>query len=138
MTRGYLLDTNVLSETRKQRPDEHVIAFLAGVHADSLFVSVLTLGELHKGIALKRRTDARAAARLAEWVEGIETTFADRVLPVHAAAARIWGEMSAVRPLSVIDALIAATALAHDLAFVTRNTRDVKGIGVALIDPFKE
>jgi predicted nucleic acid-binding protein len=137
MTSGYLLDTNVLSETRKVQPDTNVTAFLAALHADSLFVSVLTLGELRKGIEMKRRSDQLAADRLTDWVIGIETTFADHVLPINAAAARLWGEMSAIRTLPVIDALIAATALAHKLTFVTRNTQDVEGVGVALLDPFK-
>ncbi len=78
-------------------------------------MSVLTLGELRKGVEAKRRTDAVTADRLGAWVDSIETTFADRVLPVDAAAARLWGELSAGRSLPVIDTLIAATALARGL-----------------------
>ena len=77
------------------------------------------------------------ATRLGGWVDSIETTFADRVLPVDAAAARLWGELSAGRSLPVIDTLIAATAITRGLTLVTRNTRDVASTGVPLIDPWQ-
>jgi predicted nucleic acid-binding protein len=133
---GYLLDTNVISETRKARADSGVIAFLSAAEAAGLFLSVLTLGELRKGVAAKRRTDPGAADQLGVWVDGIETTFADRVLPIDAATARRWGELSANRSLPVIDTLIAATAISHGLTLVTRNTRDVEPTGVPLVDPW--
>ncbi len=136
MATGYLLDTNVISETRKSRPDAGVIAFISAAEPAGLFLSVLTLGELRKGVAAKRRTDPGAADRLGAWVDGIETIFADRVLPVDAATARRWGELSADRSLPVIDTLIAATALRNGLALVTRNTRDVESTGVPLVDPW--
>ena len=92
---GYLLDTNLISETRKIRADAGVMAFLAAADTAGLFLSVRTLGELRKGVEAKRRTDSAMAARLEAWVDSIETTFADRVLPVDAAAGRLWGELSA-------------------------------------------
>ena len=95
MPAGYLLDTNVISETRKLRADGGVMAFLAAADSAGLFLSVLTLGELRKGVEAKRRSDVATAARLGAWVDEIETTFADRVLPVDGAAARLWGELSA-------------------------------------------
>lgn len=137
MATGYLLDTNVISETRKARADSGVIAFLSAAEAAGLFLSVLTLGELRKGVAARRRTDPGAADQLGAWVDGIETTFADRVLPIDAATARHWGELSANRSLPVIDTLIAATAISHDLTLVTRNTRDVESTGVPLVDPWQ-
>lgn len=137
MATGYLLDTNVISETRKARADSGVIAFLSAAEAAGLFLSALTLGELRKGVAAKRRTDPGAADQLGAWVDGIETTFADRVLPIDAATARQWGELSANRSLPVIDTLIAATAISHDLTLVTRNTRDVESTGVPLVDPWQ-
>ena len=137
MATGYLLDTNVISETRKSRADSGVIAFLSAAEPAGLFLSVLTLGELRKGVAAKRRTDPGAADQLGVWVDGIETTFADRVLPIDAATAQRWGELSANRSLPVIDTLIAATAIGHGLTLVTRDTRDVESTGVPLVDPWR-
>jgi predicted nucleic acid-binding protein len=134
---GYLLHTNVISETRKVRADAGVMGFLTGADSTGLFLSVLTLGELRKGLEAKRRTDAVSAAGLGEWVDGIETTFADRLLPVDAAAARLWGELSAGRSLSVIDTLIAATAIKRGLTLITRNTRDVASTGVRVVNPWQ-
>jgi len=134
---AYLLDTNVVSETRKIRAEPGVMAFVRAADATRLFISVLTMGELRKGVAARRRTDPVAAERLGNWVDGIETMFADRILPVDATVARIWGELSARRNLPVIDTLIAATAIASGLTLVTRNTRDVAATGVALVDPWQ-
>ncbi len=137
MAAGYLLDTNVVSETRKIRVDPAVTAFLDAADEAGLFISVLTLGELRKGVAARRRTDPAAADRLGGWLDGIETIYADRVLPVNASVARLWGELSAGRSLPVIDTLIAATAIASGLTLVTRNTRDVEATGVPLVDPWQ-
>jgi toxin FitB len=134
---GYLLDTNLISETRKLRADAGVMAFLTAADSAGLFLSVLTLGELRKGVEAKRRNDAATAARLEAWVDDIETIFADRVLPLDVAAARLWGELSARRSLPVIDTLIAATAISRGLTLVTRNTRDVAATGVPLFDPWQ-
>ena len=134
---GYLLDTNVVSETRKIRAEPGVMAFVRAADAARLFISVLTMGELRKGVAARRRTDPVAAERLGNWVDGIETMFADRILPVDATAARIWGELSAGRSRPVVDTLVAATAIAFGLTLVTRNTRDVAATGVALVDPWQ-
>ena len=133
---GYLLNTNVISETRKSRPDAGVIAFLSAAGGEGLFLSVLTLGELRKGVALKRRVDPEAATELAIWVEGIANNFADRILPIDSATALRWGELSAVGTPPVIDMLIAATALSRDLTLVTRNTKDFRSSGALLLDPW--
>ncbi len=137
MATGYLLDTNVISETRKSRADNGVIAFLSAADSAGLFLSVLTLGELRKGVEAKRRTDSLAADQLGAWVDGLERIFADRVLSVDAATARRWGELSAGKSLPVIDTLIAATAISRGLTLVTRNTRDVQSTGVPLVDPWQ-
>ena len=137
MATRYLLDTNVISETRKTRADSGVIAFLSAADAMGLFLSVLTLGELRRGVAVKRRSDPVAASQLGAWVDGIETSFADRVLPVDMTTATRWGEFSAGRSLPAIDSLIAATAHSHGLTLVTRNTRDVESAGVPLLDPWR-
>ena len=134
----YLLDTNVLSETRKKRADAGVISFLQSVEASSLYISVLTLGELRKGVAKKRREDGEMAKRLADWVEGLELSFADRILDLDAATARLWGDWSGEGPRPVVDTLLAATAVRHGLTLVTRNIRDVEGIPVKVLDPWKQ
>ena len=134
----YLLDTNVLSETRRKRADERVMAFLAGAESSALYISVLTLGELRKGVALKRRTDPDAARKLAGWVDGLELSFADRILSIDAATAQLWGEWSAEPPRAVVDTLLAATASARDLTLVTRNTGDVMDLRVKVLDPWNE
>lgn len=134
----YLLDTNFVSEARKPRPDPGVLAFLQLNDPNSGFISVLTLGELRKGVAaLKLRDpDPNAASRLAAWVEGIEVGFADRILGIDAATARLWGEWSAERPRPVVDTLLAATAVVNNLTLVTRNIRDVRDTPVKLHDPW--
>lgn len=134
----YLLDTNILSETRRKQPDQRVVAFLSAAEPSTLYISVLTLGELRKGVALKKRTDPDTAKRLAHWVDGLEYSFADRILGINAATATIWGELSAQRPRPVIDTLLAATAIAYDLILVTRNTADVQDTKVSLLNPWKK
>lgn len=137
----YLLDTNVLSESRKRLADAAVMSFLAATDPSTIFISVLSLGELRKGVAIKGRSDPGAARALGSWVDGLEFSFADRMLEVDAAVAKLWGEWSAHRPRtgsgSVIDTLLAATASVHALTLVTRNIRDVEDIGVEILDPWK-
>ena len=135
---GYLLDTNVVSETRRKKADAGVLAFLRGVDSSSLYLSVLTVGELRKGLAAKRRDDPAAAKALAAWVEGLEVGFADRILGIDAAVARLWGEWSADRPRPVVDTLLAATAETYGLTFVTRNTGHVRGLPVKVLNPWSE
>lgn len=113
------------------------MAFLQAADADSLFVSVLTIGELRKGVAIRAVTDLDLAERLGEWVDGLEQSFASRVLPIDGVISRRWGELSADRSRPVIDTLIAVTAQVHDLTLVTRNVDDVRGIDVTVIDPWK-
>jgi predicted nucleic acid-binding protein len=134
---GYLLDTNVLSETRKKKADTGVISFLEGADSSTLYISVLTLGELRKGIAKKQREDTETAKRLAAWADGLELSFADRILGIDAATSRMWGDWSGERPRPVADTLLAATAVRHGLTLVTRNIRDVRGIPVKLLDPWR-
>jgi predicted nucleic acid-binding protein len=99
-------------------------------------MSVLTVGELRKGEAIRRRTDPAGAEALALWIERIETIFSDRVLPIDTQAARIWSQLASTRGVAVVDTLIAATALARGLTLVTRNVGAVVGMGVAAIDPW--
>ena len=133
----YLLDTNVISETRKKQADRQVMSFLSAADPSSLNLSVLSLGELRKGIALKQASNPEMARQLAAWVEGLEYSFADRILGIDAAVAKVWGDLSAQRSRPVIDTLLAATAIVHGLTFVTRNISDVEGTHVKVFDPWK-
>ena len=135
---GYLLDTNVVSETRKKKADERVLLFLESAEGSELYISVLTLGELRKGVARKKLEDPEAAARLAGWVEGLEVSFADRIVGIDSAIAGLWGDWSGQRPRPVVDTLLAATAVVHGLTLVTRNIRDVEDTPVKVLDPWKE
>ncbi len=134
---SYLIDTNVLSELRRKQPDPKVTAWMQARHPQSLFLSVLTLGEIRKGI--ERLGDAGRRQSLLDWLE-IELAhyFMGRLLAIDAATADRWGRLMAQagRPLPAIDALLAATALQHDLTLVTRNTEDFAGLGLELINPW--
>ena len=134
----YLLDTNVLSETRRKQANQRVLSFLSSVDASALFISVLSLGEMRKGVALKQRADAQDARLLGKWVDGLEFSFSDRILGIDAAIARQWGELSAQRSRPVVDTLLAATALVHGLTLVTRNISDVQDLEVKLLDPWAQ
>ena len=114
------------------------MAWLDGAKSDALFVSVLTLGELAKGIAMRAQTDAPAAASLEHWLGGITELFADRVIAVDAAVAVAWGRMSARGASPVIDTLLAATAQVHDLTLVTRNVRHIRDTGVSWLNPWDD
>jgi toxin FitB len=133
----YLLDTVSLSQAVKRRPDPHYVQWFARQDNRSLFVSVLTLGEVQKGIENQLGRDPHHARELEAWLVGSRSVFAGRILDVTEAIALRWGVIAARRPTPpAIDALIAATALVHGLAVVTRNVRDFERIGVAVVDPF--
>ncbi len=133
---GFLLDTCVLSETRKKRADPGVMEFLAATEPAHLFISVLTIGEVHKGAEKKRLTDADAANGIAAWAAVMEQNFAEHILDVDVAVARLWGELSARRAAPVIDTLLAATALVHGLTVVTRNVKDFVKTDARLLNPW--
>lgn len=134
---SFLVDTNVLSELRKkERADHGVRRWFEVIGEDSLFLSVLVLGEIRQGIERKRPRDAQSAHHLEAWLKGLETTFSDRLLAVDAAVADVWGRLNALRPMPVADGLLAATAMVHELTLVTRNTDDFTGVRVGLLNPF--
>ncbi|MCK9486911.1 MAG: type II toxin-antitoxin system VapC family toxin [Dehalococcoidia bacterium] len=135
---AYLLDTNIIAELRKgQRGNRGVLDWIEGVEATDLFLSVLVLGEIRLGIERLRPRDPRQADALETWHDDIDRRFAGRVLDVTTEVADRWGRIRAARPLPIIDSLLAATALVHGLTFVTRNGRDVAGLGVDVLDPFE-
>lgn len=114
------------------------MSFLSATEPSTLFISVLSLGELRKGVALKIQSDADAARRLETWVDGLEFSFGERILGDDAAIARQFGELSAQRSRPVIDTLLAVTALVHKLTLVSRNITDVHDLGVKLLDPWRK
>jgi predicted nucleic acid-binding protein len=134
---SYLLDTNVLSELRRgHRADEGVARWFATVPEESIFISVLVLGELRQGVERIRRRDPASAARLERWLHALLATHSDRFVPVDERVADLWGRLCVPDPLPAIDGLLAATALVHDLTLVTRNVRDVESTGVRVLNPF--
>ena len=135
--KGYLVDTNVLSELRRPKRSPAVLAWFSSVPADALFLSVLTLGELRRGIESLRFKDPTAASALDRWMEGVRTEFADRILPVDEAVAEQWGRLCIRQPLPSIDGLLSATASVHGLTVVTRNTADFDRSGVPVLNPFE-
>jgi Predicted nucleic acid-binding protein, contains PIN domain len=138
---GYLLDTNCISELVRIQPEPGVIAWMEAVDESQLFLSVLTLGEIRKGLAglpqSKRRT------RLETWLEiDLHSRFAGRILPIDAAVADRWGSLAAHarserNTLSTIDGLLAATALHHNLTVVSRNVHDFQNTPVSVLNPWK-
>jgi predicted nucleic acid-binding protein len=134
----YLLDTNIFSELRKPNPDSGVRRWLTSVANDDIFLSVLVLGELRHGLALKRRKDPTAAAKLAAWIDQVETLHRARILRIDRRVARLWAELGIPDPVPPIDGLLAATALRHNLTLVTRNTRDVARTGARVLNPFDQ
>lgn len=134
--KGYLLDTNVISDLR--RPGSRNVGLRAWFDAQSaeeLYLSVVTLGEIRQGIEQVRRRDQPQADRLSRWLDDLGRFYADRLLPVDHAVAEEWGRLRAIRPVPVVDALIAATARVHALTLVTRNEKDVAGLGVKTLNP---
>ena len=126
---SWLLDTCVLSEYLKNSPAPHVIAWLDEQDETCLYLSVITLGEIEKGILKLRATDARRSQKLTAWLGKIEQRFAGRILPIDAAALHGWAQLAAQselagRPLPVMDGMIMATAQCHGLTVVTRNVQD--------------
>jgi predicted nucleic acid-binding protein len=130
----YLLDTDVVSAARRR--EAPVAAWLATAAGSSHFISVLTVGEIRRGIAKLRPKDPAEARRLAQWLAETIAEFADNILTIDRNVAAIWGDLGAARQRPVVDALIAATALHHGLAVVTRNVRDYADTGVRVVNPW--
>lgn len=134
----YLLDTNVISEVRKgARGDARVAAWYAATPDDDLFISALVVGEIRNGVERVRPRDPKQAEALERWLAELTHAFAERILPIDSRIADVWGRINAVRRVPVVDGLLAATARAHDMTLVTRNTSDVDGLGARVLDPFR-
>jgi len=134
---SYLIDTNIISEVRKgARCDANVSSWYASVADEDLFLGTLVLGEIRKCVELARPRDSGKAVALERWLWEVEAAFNGRVFGIDNAVSDQWGRMSAIRPIPAIDGLLAATALTNGLTLVTRNDRDVAGLGAMVINPF--
>ena len=137
MSDGFLIDTNVVAELRKGAlADAGVRGWFDDHKADQLWLSVLVVGELRRGVELLRRRDEKAGTRLSEWLDTVTRDFDDRITPITIEVSERWAVLNVPDPVPVIDGLLAATALERDLVLVTRNTADVERTGVAVVNPF--
>jgi predicted nucleic acid-binding protein len=135
---SYLLDTNVLSELRRKTPDARVVRWFSQRPAGTLYLSVLTLGEIRKGIEML--ADQRRRLALMDWLDiELPAFFSGRVLDIDTAVADRWGRIvaHAGRPLPSIDSLLIATAAQHGMTLVSRNLRDVEGLGAPVLSPWQ-
>jgi predicted nucleic acid-binding protein len=135
MTR-YLLDTNVVSELRKRKPHGGVVAWLASLHAQQVFVSAVTIGELQTGVEMTLRQDAVKAQEIESWLASVETSFS--LIAMDSACFREWSRLIIGRPDTLRqDAMIAATARVHGFEIATRDEHDFKLLGARIVNPFK-
>ncbi|HXT06538.1 MAG TPA: type II toxin-antitoxin system VapC family toxin [Roseiarcus sp.] len=130
----YLVDTNVVSDARRGAVE--AVARLRSVNPLAVYLSVITLGEIMRGVALKQRSDPRAAALLAQWLQTLRSDHSDRILPITDAITLEWGRIAALRPRGDADGLIAATAIVHDLIVVTRNVVDFDDTRATIFNPW--
>ena len=138
----YLVDTNVISEVRKKsKTNKGVRAFFKQAIEDEaqIFISVVTVGELRRGVELIRyRSDVRHANLLEKWLEALLTEYRDHILDINQDIAQLWGRLRVPNPENALDKQIAATALIYELTVVTRNHKDFVKTGVRVLNPFTE
>ena len=132
---SFLLDTNVLSDLRKPRPNAALVQWFADQDADGLFLSVITTGEIRQGIERLRHRDAHRATTLDQWLSDLLRLYGDRILGVDQTIANQWGRFRAVRSLPVLAALVAATAHVHGLTIVSRTEKDFAGLDLTVLNP---
>lgn len=133
----FLVDTNVISEIRKrERAHPNVVRWVLKTPAKDIGTSVVVLGEIRRGIELKRRQDAEQARRLDRWYAQMRESLGDRVLPITEPIAEMWALFGVPDQVPLIDGLLAASAKVHGLTLVTRNVADVVRTGVMVLDPF--
>lgn len=134
---GYLLDTNVISELRKgPRANANVTAWLDANDTQELWLSVVVIAEIQRGVGLVERRDPDQSHLLQKWLEDLVKDYDDRILPITLEIAVQWGSLGIPDPLPVLDGLIAATALEHDLTVATRNVTDIARSGAIVVNPF--
>jgi predicted nucleic acid-binding protein len=132
----YLLDTNVISELRRRRPDPHVVAWYDSVSSGEIYISALSVGEIRLGIERLHRKDTAQADLLEQWLRGLRETYEDHIIDINAGVAEEWCRLNVPDPLPVIDGLLAASAKARGWTLVTRNTADLARCPVRLLNPF--
>jgi len=132
----YLLDTVVLSELRRKERNPGVVGWISEQGSSDLFLSVVTIGEIERGIMQQQTRNAAFALELGKWLDRLLSLYADRILPIDTPAARRWGRLSAMIGHNGADLLIAATAQEHGLTVVTRNVRHFEPTGVSVFNPF--
>lgn len=135
---SFLIDTNVVSETRKPTCNAGVASWMSATPPSERHVSVLTVGEIGRGIARLRRNDAEQARIYQSWLHDVIEQFGRRIVPVTVDVALSWGELGTDRTPSIVDGLIGATAKAHGWTLVTRNTKDFAALGIPLLNPFSD
>ena len=134
----FLLDTNIISELRKgMRANPGVRDWFHPLDDPDLYTSVLVEGELRHGIELKRLRDPTAAAHLERWLATVVTHYSERIIPIDSRVAQLWGQLGVPDPIPIIDGLLAATAIVHDLTLVTRDIDAVRRTGVRVMNPFE-
>jgi toxin FitB len=133
---SFLLDTNVVSETRRKTPEPKVLAWVARADPADLFISAMTLGEIAKGVAMRAKQSPIQAAGLEQWLAATRLKYRDRIVAVDADIAEAWGHLAAKRPFPIIDGLLAATALVRGMTLVTRNVRDIADVGIPTLNPW--
>jgi len=133
----YLLDTMVLSELRKMERNPRVTAWLSSKPDEQLFISVVSIGEIAKGIAMQEKHNSAFAGTLRQWLDKLLLLYGERILPVDIPIAKRWGEISAKAQHIGADALIAATAVEQNLIVVTRNEKHFSLIGMKIINPWE-
>ena len=131
----YLIDTDVLSALRKPDRNPRIVGWVSAQRASDLYLSVVTVGEIERGIVRQRNRDPGFADRLGAWLDSLLRLYRERILPVDAPVARRWGRLTGEHGHGSADLLIAATALEHGLTVVTRNTRHFEPTGVSVLDP---
>jgi predicted nucleic acid-binding protein len=133
----FLIDTNVIAELRKgPRANDHVRAWFQKLDPDAIALSVLTIGEIRRGIENLRRRDQLTARALERWLQRLVAEHRDRIVPISEAIAEQWGRLNAPDPIPVVDGLLAATALVHGFTLATRHVRDIGRTGVRFVNPF--
>lgn len=134
---NFLVNTNVASEIGRPNADRRVVEWSNSVDPQALYLSVLTLGEISRGIESLGRRDAARSQNLQRWFDRLRRQYARRIVAVDSEIAEFWGRLDAKRSMPIIDGLLAATAIVRDMTLVTRNVRDVRDTGVALLNPWE-